>query len=338
MFRLKYPVEQTDPPRSPRETLPTMYDLPSEDPEELGLPDEFHDLQPQLLSRTCRSPRWSPQRMFTGTDINLYYDVRHSRWYKRPDWFLVVDVPRLYDENDLRLSYVIWQEGIAPLVVVELLSPGTEAEDLGENVRTEDIIQTSPSELQQHEETATQSLESERAGNNLQQQDEEVLEQQQKEKPPRKWEVYEQILRVPYYITFSRYTNQVRAFTLVAESYQELVLDPNQPQIWIPALQLGLGLWQGEFEGIERLWLRWYDVEGNWIPTDVEQERQEKELALQRAEQEARRAAEATRQAQKANQRAAEANQRAAEAEALLERSRQEKEQLLERLRQLEGQ
>ena len=25
-------VPQTDPPRSPRETLPTMYDLPSEDP------------------------------------------------------------------------------------------------------------------------------------------------------------------------------------------------------------------------------------------------------------------------------------------------------------------
>lgn len=29
-----------------------MYDLPSEDPEESGLPDEFHDLQPQLLSRS----------------------------------------------------------------------------------------------------------------------------------------------------------------------------------------------------------------------------------------------------------------------------------------------
>jgi hypothetical protein len=48
---------QLDPSRSPQESLsaaglPTMYDLPSEDPEEPGLPDEFHDLQPQLLSRT----------------------------------------------------------------------------------------------------------------------------------------------------------------------------------------------------------------------------------------------------------------------------------------------
>ena len=94
-----------------------MYDLPSEDPEEPGLSDEFHALQPQLLSRTCRSPQWSPQRMFSGTNINLYYDVHHQLWYKRPDWFLVVDVPRMYDEEDLWLSYVIWQEGITPLVV-----------------------------------------------------------------------------------------------------------------------------------------------------------------------------------------------------------------------------
>jgi hypothetical protein len=41
-----YPVPQTDPPRSPRETLPTMYDLPSESVGEPGLPDEYHDLQP----------------------------------------------------------------------------------------------------------------------------------------------------------------------------------------------------------------------------------------------------------------------------------------------------
>ncbi|BBD60177.1 hypothetical protein NIES2109_29720 [Nostoc sp. HK-01] len=30
---------QTDPPRPAKEFLPTMYDLPSEDPKEPGLPD-----------------------------------------------------------------------------------------------------------------------------------------------------------------------------------------------------------------------------------------------------------------------------------------------------------
>ncbi|MEQ8961241.1 MAG: Uma2 family endonuclease, partial [Coleofasciculus sp. C2-GNP5-27] len=48
---------------------------------------------------------------------------------------------------------------------------------------------------------------------------------------------------------------------------------------WIPELDLGLGLWQGEFQGIERLWLRWYDAQENWILTEAEQERQRAEAA-----------------------------------------------------------
>jgi len=71
----KFPVEQTDPPRSQsvsngeslRETLPTMYDLPSEDPEEPGLPDEFHDFQPQLLSATLRIQDYAADRIFTAS-------------------------------------------------------------------------------------------------------------------------------------------------------------------------------------------------------------------------------------------------------------------------------
>ncbi len=253
-----YPVKQVDPPLPPRETLPTMYDLPSENPEEPGLPDEYHDLQPQLLSRTLRSPCYPPQRIFTGTDINLYYDVRHTQWYKRPDWFLVVGVPRLYEERDLRSSYVVWQEGVNPFVVVELLSPGTAKEDLGDYAEVEE------------EGERGRAREGENAG--------------ARETPPRKWDVYEKILRVPYYLVFSRYTNRVRFFKLVGGHYQEQALDPENPRIWIPELEVGLGLWQGEYEGIERQWLRWYDDQGNWIPTDTEQERQEKEQERQRAD------------------------------------------------------
>ncbi|MFB2974265.1 Uma2 family endonuclease [Aerosakkonema sp. BLCC-F183] len=276
MFRLKYPVEQSDPPLSPRETLPTMFDLPSEDPEEPGLPDEFHDLQPQLLSFTFRPHNYFPDRVFCGSDMNLYYDVHHQNWYKRPDWFGVVGVPRLYDERDLRLSYVIWQEGISPFAVVELLSPGTENEDLGETT----------SEVN---------------------------------KPPVKWDVYERILRVPYYVVFNRYTDRLRAFSLTSGRYQELIL--TEPRVWMRELELGLGLWQGEYQGINRLWLRWYDAEGNWILTDAE-------AAQQQAEMEQERAEVAERLTQEAEQRASEAEQRASEAE-------QRAEYLARRLREL---
>jgi len=107
---------QTSSPLSPRETLPTMYDLPSENPEEPGLPDEFHLLQPELLRQTFRPPTYEASDVFTASDLNLYYDLHHTQWYKRPDWFGVLGVSRLYDQKDLRLSYVIWQEQVAPLL------------------------------------------------------------------------------------------------------------------------------------------------------------------------------------------------------------------------------
>jgi Uma2 family endonuclease len=218
---------QTDPPRPPKEILPTMYDLPSENSEEPGVPDQFHLWQPRLLDETFCPPTYPPDQVFTASDLNLYYDLRHSGWYKRPDWFAVVGVSRLYEQKDLRLSYVVWQEGVNPFVAVELLSPGTEKEDLGQTLR----------EVNQ---------------------------------PPTKWQVYEQILRIPYYIVFDRYTDQLQMFQLVADRYSEIKLETER--LWIPSLTLGLGLWQGFYQGVKRQWLRWFDAQGNWVPTPAEAE------------------------------------------------------------------
>jgi len=48
MLQQRSTIPQTETPLPPKQTLPTMYDLPSENPEEPGLPDEFHSWQPQL--------------------------------------------------------------------------------------------------------------------------------------------------------------------------------------------------------------------------------------------------------------------------------------------------
>ncbi len=246
-------VEQTT--WQPPAKLPTMYDLPSENPEEPGLPDEFHDLQPQLLSATLRLADVSKDRIFTGTDLNLYYDLQHPLWHKRPDWFVAIGAPRLYAERDLRLSYVVWDEQVNLSVVVELLSPGTEKADTAVG-GFPDLEQVSKREdLGQ-----TQSAAGE---------------------PPTKWQVYERILKVPYYILYDRYKSVLRAYHLVEDRYQELVLTDNQ--IWLPELKIGLGLWQGEYEGITRQWLRWLDAKGNWIPTPLEQSEQQRSLAEDRA-------------------------------------------------------
>jgi Uma2 family endonuclease len=223
-------------PLAPNQSLPTMYDLPSEDPEEPGLPDEFHDFQPQLLRETCQSSQYPAEQMFMGTDLNLYYDGKHPQWHKRPDWFLVLGVEPANQQADLRWSYVIWQEGVAPFLVVELLSPGTEAEDLGQTLR----------EVNQ---------------------------------PPTKWQVYEQILRVPYYVLFDRYQNQFRVFEIVGTRYQELQL--TEQRLWFEELRLGLGVWSGRYQGAEGLWLRWWNESGDWVLTTAEQLEQERQRATQ---------------------------------------------------------
>lgn len=242
-----------------------MYDLPSEDPEEPGLPDEYHLWQAEMLSQTFCPTDYPPEQVFVASDLNLYYDPQNTSWYKRPDWFAVVGVSRLYRGQDLRLSYVFWQEGVRPTVVIELLSPGTQDQDLGRR--------------------APQG------------------------KQPGKWEVYEQILGVPYYITFNRYNNdELQAFQLVGDRYQRM--DLSGEQVWIQSLELGLALWQGEYRGKERQWLRWCDAESNWIPTEAERERQQKELAQQRAEQAEQRAELERQQRERAERRAEELAQR----------------------------
>lgn len=258
-------IPQSDPPLPPWETLPTMYDLPSDNPEEPGLPDDFHFLQPLLLYLTFQPTNWNPELVYSAADLNLYYTIQHPLWYKRPDWFGVVGVPKLYKGQDLRLSYVTWQEPANPFVIVELLSPGTEEEDLG-------------------------------------------IRKSAADKPPSKWEVYERILRIPYYIVFSRYTNELQAFQLLGGHYEAMNL--TEERLQMPELGLSLGLWQGSFRDIERLWLRWFTLGGEIILAPTEE------------------AAAATKRAIIAEQEATEAKQEAAEV-------KRKAEQLAERLRQL---
>lgn len=272
---------QTEQSPTPKNVLPTMYDLPSEHPEDSGLPDLYHLWQSRCLEYTFCPSNYPIDLVFVASDLNLYFDVRHTQWYKRPDWFGVVGVDRLYQKQELRRSYVIWQEEVSPFVVVELLSPGTENEDLGQTVRG--------------------------------------LGQ-----PPTKWQVYEQILRVPYYIVFDGATNNLRAFVLTGDRYEELILA--EPRVWMPEIQLGLGIWQGTFEGLERSWLRWYDANGSWIPTPTEQQRQQKELAQQQAEQ-ARQEAEQQRQEKE------QAQQQTEQQRQQKELAQQRAERLAERLR-----
>lgn len=92
--------------------------------------------------------------------------------------------------------------------------------------------------------------------------------------------------RVAYYAVFDPLHQLgdavLRVFELHGNQYTEL----SEP--WMEQIDLGLTLWQGEFEGKQYEWLRWCDRAGNVLLTGderAEQERQRADRAQQRADQ-----------------------------------------------------
>ncbi|WP_413267266.1 hypothetical protein [Floridanema flaviceps] len=63
---------------------------------------------------------------------------------------------------------------------------------------------------------------------------------------------------------------------------------------WLEQVDLGVTLWEGEFEGRRDTWLRWCDRQGNILLTGDERSRQ----AEQRASEAEHRASEAERRTQ----------------------------------------
>jgi hypothetical protein len=96
---------------------------------------------------------------------------------------------------------------------------------------------------------------------------------------------------VTYYVIFdpeNRLRGGVlRSFVLNGGKYHPL------PTHQFPNVHLGLTSWEGTYEGHPAQWLRWCDAQGQLIPTGgerIEQERQQRLAAEERAEQERQRA------------------------------------------------
>ncbi|MCP3983046.1 MAG: Uma2 family endonuclease, partial [bacterium] len=114
-------------------------------------------------------------------DLYLYYDPDHPRWYKRPDWFAVLGVPRAHPKDPLRCSYVTWEERVLPYVVVELVSHTDPDPDQGEPPESAEGM----------------------------------------DKPPNKWAVYERSLGIPFYLIHDRFKDKLRCYTLEGGRYRD---------------------------------------------------------------------------------------------------------------------
>ncbi|MBE9165465.1 MULTISPECIES: Uma2 family endonuclease [Microcoleaceae] len=203
-----------------------------------------------------------------GQDCGIYWRLTDppERGAEAPDWFYVPNVPPLLN-GEVRRSYVLWKEYVAPLIVLEFVSGnGSEERD-----------RTPPPEPGQS----------------------------QQQKVGKFW-VYEQAIRVPFYGIYEVKKASVEMYHLEDNCYQRMSAN-DRGRYRIPQLGVELGIWQGEYDEMNLPWLRWWDSEGNLLLIGEERAAEEHlraERESLRAQQESLRAQQESLRAQEEKQRA----------------------------------
>ncbi|NJM62368.1 MAG: Uma2 family endonuclease [Oscillatoriales cyanobacterium RU_3_3] len=197
---------------------PSADELPDSD--EKPVDNELQELIPGLL-KAILLLLWA-ERMdwFFGIDMGVFYHPDKPPIV--PDAFLSLGVERFYDE-ELRPSYVVWEENVMPGLVIEIVSPTYRKEYT------------------------------------------EKLEEYQK-------------LGILYYVIYSsrrRRKPRLEIHKLVNGKYE---LQSENP-LWMPEIGLGIGCERGNYSGVTREWLYWYDATGKRYPTPEEWVKQESQRA-----------------------------------------------------------
>ncbi len=204
-----------------------------------------------------------------GQDCGIYWRETEppEKGAEAPDWFYVPNVPPLLN-GEIRRSYVLWRELMAPMIALEFASGnGDEERD------------ATPLSVSAEGETT---------------------------KPGKFW-VYERIIRIPYYGIFEVKTSKLEVYNWLNFSYQKLQPN-ERGHYPITPLGVELGLWHGTYQNQTQYWLRWWDSEGNLLLIGEERaqlERQRAEQERQRAEQERQRAEQEHQRAEQAEQKSA---------------------------------
>lgn len=216
----------------PPEALPNVDELVTED--DAPVDNIFSEKQQRLLTEALYSS-WKEQPFVAFSNVGLFFAVHEPPLVPDVLLSLEVKVPKEIGVKSNR-SYMIWEYGKPPEVVVEIVSnkKGHEAD----------------SKLQAYA----------RIG------------------------VKYSVLFDPEEVLSSQI---LRLYELHGTAYVELA------RPWLPGVGLGLCLWEGHYEDLSAVWLRWCTQDEQLIPTGAEradQQRQRAEQAERQAEQERQRA------------------------------------------------
>ncbi|NJO40738.1 MAG: Uma2 family endonuclease [Cyanobacteria bacterium CRU_2_1] len=148
-------------------------------------------------------------------------------------------------DGKIRRSYVLWREFIAPTIILEFAS-----------------------------------------GDGSEERDRTPLSFSAKRSPtkPGKFWVYERIIRAAYYGIYEINNGILEVYDYINGHYEKMT--PNARGHYpIAPMEVELGLLEGTYQNQQMLWLRWWDLRGNLLPTGqelAEKERQEKEQERQK--------------------------------------------------------
>jgi len=186
------------------------------DSDETPVDNELQELIPALLKSILLMLWEQRQDWLFAIDMGIYSSPELPPIV--PDAFLSLGVDRCYDE-ELRPSYVLWDEEVVPIFVLEVVSP------------------------RYREEYTT------------------------------KLKIYEQMGVLYYAIYSSKRKRKPRfeVYKLVEGAYQQIVTIP----VWMPEIGLGIGYERGNYGGVTREWLYWYDEHGKRYATPNERIQQE---------------------------------------------------------------
>jgi Uma2 family endonuclease len=224
------------------QNLLTPTELPPQFPDHTQLPESdgsfvknFQE-HPQSLILTdsigATLERIHPDGQYViGQDCGIYWRETEppEKGAQAPDWFYVPNVPpRL--RGEIRRSYVLWREFIAPTIALEFAS--------GDGSQEHDRTPLSDSE-----ESGTTR--------------------------PGKFWVYEQIMRIPFYGIFFVNSGELEMYELVGGQYQRMTANSRE-HYSISPMEVEVGVWDGTYQNQTQLWLRWWDVQGNLLLTGSE--------------------------------------------------------------------
>jgi Uma2 family endonuclease len=229
--------------------LPTADELPCSD--DTPVDNELQELIPSLLKSILRMLWEERMDWFFGIDMAIYSDPEQPPIV--PDGFLSLNVERVFDEN-LRLSYTLWEEEVPPIFVLEVVStkPGGEYTTKLQAYANLGVLYY-----------VIYSLEK-------------VLH-----------------LGKPQDRTFRnpkrRRKARLEIYKLHNSTYELQTANP----VWMPEIGLGIGSERAGYDGLTREWLYWYDENDRRYPTPYERanaESQRANIESQRANIESQRA------------------------------------------------